>query len=108
MLGRDLVATWLNYLAGNPIDSSTAPEGKDTRYQINAAVDWLQALTPDQTGDGVGDGYLAGMIEPGMTPSMSPSIPASSPYWATGSSIHTALDLYNNTGFGADGAFAAT
>jgi hypothetical protein len=102
-----LVATWLNYLAGNPIDSASMPEGKDTRYQINAAVDWIQALTPDQTGDGVGDGYLAGMTEPLMTPVMSPPVAANSPYWQTGNAIHTALDLYNNTGFGADGAYSA-
>jgi hypothetical protein len=107
ILGRDLVATWLNYLAGNPIDSASMPEGKDTRYQINAAVDWIQALTPDQTGDGVGDGYLAGMTEPLMTPVMSPPVAANSPYWQTGNAIHTALDLYNNTGFGADGAYSA-
>ena len=125
-LGRDLVATWLNVLAGNPIDAAMPPAGMDTRDQINEAIDWLQALTPDQDGDRKGDGYLAGMT--GNEVASSPAIAASSPYWNSGisgatglpapynlntavqypvnagNSIHTALDRYNNTGYGADGA----
>jgi hypothetical protein len=124
-LARSLVASWLNYLAGNPIDTAN-PTDKDTRYQINEAIDWLQALTPDENGDKKGDGALAGLTGSSVN---SPAIAASSTYWNSGISstsglpnpynlnsavnypvdagnaIHTALDKYNNTGFGADGAF---
>ena len=127
ILGRDMVASWLNYLAGNPIDAAMPPAGMDTRDQINEGIQWLQALTPDQNGDGKGDGYLRGMV--GNESSLSPSIATSSSYWSlgiagagglpvpynsntavdypinSGNSIHMALDRYNNSGFGADGAF---
>jgi hypothetical protein len=129
-LGRDVVAAWLNYLAGNPVDTSLVGD-KDTRYQINEAVDWLQALTPGQNGDKKGDGYLLNMDGFEVSNASTPSIPASSAYWKSGipgatglpspyqsntsvlypvdagNAIHTALDRYNNFGFGADGAFPA-
>ncbi len=127
-LGRDLVASWLNYLAGNPIDTAN-PTDKDTRYYINEAIDWLQALTPDQNSNGKGDGYLRSLTGNETPNSQTPIITASSAYWNSGitsasglpspynsntnvlypidagNTIHTALDNYNNTGAGADGAF---
>ncbi|HBL09919.1 MAG TPA: hypothetical protein DD379_00445 [Cyanobacteria bacterium UBA11162] len=127
-LDRSLVASWLNYLAGNPIDTAN-PTDKDVRYYINEAIDWLQALTPDQNSNGKGDGYLHGLTGNETPNSQTPQIPASSAYWNSGitsasglpspynsntnvlypidagNTIHTALDNYNNTGAGADGAF---
>ncbi|HLO85900.1 MAG TPA: SdrD B-like domain-containing protein, partial [Nostocaceae cyanobacterium] len=135
-LGRDLVASWLNYLAGNPIDTAD-PCDKDTKYYISEGINWLQALTPDEPQNSVnqgsgacdnkGDGALN--LLTGSTVS-SPAVTASSIYWTLGVSslsillnpyysgntnvsysieagktIHNALDCYNNTGFGADGAF---
>ena len=129
-LGRDLVASWLNYLAGNPIETALVGD-KDTRYQINEAVDWLKALTRDQNGDKKGDGYLFGMKGDEVDKTFTPSISASSLYWSTGisgasslpdpyklntgvnypvdagNSIHMALDRYNNYGIGANGTFPA-
>jgi uncharacterized repeat protein (TIGR01451 family) len=129
ILDRSLVASWLNYLAGNPIET-TAVGDQDTKYYIKEAIDWLQAVTPDQNGDKKGDGFLSGLSaisEPlGAAPN-SPAIAAKSSYWSTGISspppspyssntgvsygvdagsiIHTALDNYNNLGTGATGAF---
>jgi hypothetical protein len=45
-LGHSLVAGWLNYLAGNPIDTANTTD-QDERYYINEGINWLQALTPD-------------------------------------------------------------
>ncbi|OCQ90549.1 hypothetical protein BCD64_28195 [Nostoc sp. MBR 210] len=56
-LGRSLVASWLNYLAGNPIDTANTSD-KDARYYINEGINWLQAVTPDENGDKKGDGAL--------------------------------------------------
>ncbi len=124
-LGRSLVASWLNYLAGNPIDTAD-PSDMDTRYYIDEATDWLQALTPDENGDLKGDGALDDLV--GSTVN-SPAIPASSEFWNlgvadaeslpnpydlntavnypvdAGNTINGALDDYNNFGTGADGAF---
>ncbi len=121
-LGRDLVASWLNYLAGNPIDTANSTD-KDARYYINEAVDWLQALTPDENGDQKGDGALNQLVNSTVN---SPTVNS---YWNTGitsatglpspynlntaagfsldagNTIHTQLDKYNN-GLGlADGVF---
>ncbi len=56
-LGRSLVAGWLNYLAGNPIDTANTTY-KDELYYINEGINWLQALTPDENGDNKGDGAI--------------------------------------------------
>lgn len=125
-LGRSLAASWLNYLAGNPVDTAAAND-KDARFYIREGVNWLQALTPDENGDSKGDGALNGLV-PGVS---SPKIAASSTFWKnnftaatsrptpyntntnvsflggmdSGNSIHRALDDYNNgLGF-ADGVF---
>jgi hypothetical protein len=121
-LGRSLVASWLNYLAANPIDTANTTD-KDTRFYINEGIDWLQALTPDENGDKKGDGALKQLT--GSTVNS----PLANAYWNSGISsasglpspynsninvlypieagsvINTALDNYNNSGFGADGGF---
>jgi uncharacterized repeat protein (TIGR01451 family) len=121
-LGRSLVATWLNYLAGNPIDTAAVGD-KDVRYQINEGIDWLQALTPDENGDQSGDGALHQMVGSSVTSarvndfwntSFGSASALPNPYKVntaagfpldSGSAINTALDNYNNTGAGATGAF---
>jgi hypothetical protein len=106
-LGRSLVASWLNYLAGNPIASA-----------LEQGIQWLQALTPDENGDNKGDGYIRGLS--GVESAYSPAIASGSTAWnesiltmglpspysgniginATsinaGYAIHTALDYYNS------------
>ena len=117
-LGRSLAASWLNYLAGNPIDTAAAND-KDARFYIREGVNWLQALTPDENGDKKGDGLLSG--------STSPAIARGSTFWTSsfttlptgvyssntnvvftggidsGNSIHSSLDSYNNGRGFADG-----
>ncbi|AFZ28073.1 conserved repeat protein [Cylindrospermum stagnale PCC 7417] len=112
-LGSSLVASWLNYLAGNPIDTANQTD-KDARHYINQGINWLQASTPDENGDHQGDGALNQ-----LTGSVVNSLLANT-YWNlgissasgllsphnsdtnvvdpldAGSVIHTALDNYNN------------
>jgi hypothetical protein len=90
-LDRSLVASWLNYLAGNP-----APN-----QDINNGIAWIQANTPDETGDGIGDGNL-------VLGASTYRVPASDQAWSgtlgvyeglpTGSVINNQLDYYNNFG----------
>jgi hypothetical protein len=101
-LDRSLVASWLNYLAGNPGDVT----------DMDNAIDWLQALTPDETGDGAGDGYIKGLGTTGFDP-LSPAVAASSAAWNSGigsipagSQINYWLDRYNNYGIGSEGQIA--
>lgn len=122
ILGRDLVTSWLNYLAGNSIDTPNSKD-QDARDYINEGIQWLQALTPDQNRDGKGDGYLQGLTGNETSNSRTPQILARSSYWKSGISsasnlpnsyksntdvlypidagisIHTHLDNYNNNIF---------
>ena len=122
ILGRDLVTSWLNYLAGNSIDTPNSKD-QDARDYINEGIHWLQALTPDQNRDGKGDGYLQGLTGNETSNSRTPQILARSSYWKSGISsasnlpnsyksntdvlypidagisIHTHLDNYNNNIF---------
>lgn len=101
-IGRSLNAAWLNYVAGNPVDTATNGD-RDARHWINAGIQWLGTHTPDENGDRFGDGSLTSLA--------SPAIRASSSAWSTpitgGNAIHTSLDRYNN-GLGglADGLFS--
>ncbi|WP_149538045.1 SdrD B-like domain-containing protein [Siccirubricoccus phaeus] len=59
LLGRELVASWLNYLAGNaitdPADSSSIFDARDAMTQ---AIAWLGKYSKDESHDGFGDGSL--------------------------------------------------
>ena len=112
-LGRSLIAGWLNYLAGNPIDTVSTTD-KDARYYIKEGINWLQAVTPDENGDKKGDGALNNMIGSNVNSarvdnlwslgiSSASSLP--SPYNSNtnvlygldaGSVINDNLDKYNN------------
>ncbi|OKH38898.1 hypothetical protein NIES2101_35770 [Calothrix sp. HK-06] len=111
-LGRSLIAGWLNYLAGNPIDTASTTD-KDARYYIKEGINWLQALTPDENGDKKGDGALSNMtgsnVNSPLVNSWSLGISSASslpsPYSSNtnvlfgldaGSVINTNLDNYNN------------
>jgi hypothetical protein len=101
-LGRSLNAAWLNYVAGNPVDTAAVGD-RDARHWINAGIQWLRTHTPDENGDLFGDGSLTSLA--------SPAIKASSSAWSTpitgGNAIHTSLDRYNNGQGGlADGLFS--
>jgi uncharacterized repeat protein (TIGR01451 family) len=83
-LGRSLVAGWLNYLAGNPIDTANTTD-KDARYYINEGINWLQAITPDENGDKKGDGALKSMT------GSSVNSPLADTYWSQGISSASSL-----------------
>jgi hypothetical protein len=58
MLGRDVVATWLNYLAnnqdstGNCIGGVDSGDGTNTPQEfLNAAIDWLQQFAATDNGN---------------------------------------------------------
>ena len=91
-IGRDAVATWLNYLAGNEIGE--APDGTyySPKEAINDAIDYLQtyAGTMNNPGDEIFDCY-----KPSHTAVTNKANPTA---FAAGSPIHNALDEYNNFG----------
>lgn len=80
VLGRDVVATWLNFLAGNPIEDGDAST-TDPRDYIHDAIAWLKLTT----------GGSGNPMDPW-------AVPASSDEWNAGNAIHEALDEYNNFG----------
>ncbi|MBK1986128.1 carboxypeptidase regulatory-like domain-containing protein [Sphaerospermopsis aphanizomenoides BCCUSP55] len=112
-LGRSLVASWLNYLAGNPIDTANTTD-KDARYYISEGINWLQAITPDENADKKGDGAIyqltgSNVSSPTVDTYWSQGISSASslpsPYTSntnvlysidSGSVINTNLDNYNN------------
>jgi uncharacterized repeat protein (TIGR01451 family) len=95
-LARSLVASWLNHLAGNPVDTA-ATNDVDARLLINRGITWLQTYTPDENTpkDGKGDGMLSK-----LSTLSSPYMKASNTAWTTantgGKAINTGLDNYNN------------
>ena len=103
-LGRSLVASWLNYVAGNPVDTARAGD-RDARSWINNGINWLQTNTPDENADLRGDGMLHR-----LSSLSSPAMKASNPAWKAtplgGQLTHTSLDSYNNgNALLADGVF---
>jgi len=84
MVYRDVVATWLNYLAGNEIGTG---EGSAQDW-LDEAIDWLEnTSSPVKSNSAAWKTGVANDFEGegGTT--------------AAGSAIHGALDEYNNTGW---------
>ena len=98
-LGRDVVATWLNYLAGNGIGGEN--DVQSPRHFIDDAVDWLQTF---------GDSNASNLVNPAETfdrySSNHAKVASSSAFWNSpqggiddsASTLHSVLDNYNNTG----------
>ena len=100
-IGRDVVATWLNFLSGNPIGTDHSGDGKySPREAIDDAVDWLQVFAD---GNNNGINFVGGKPE-----LFGPVVKANSAAWKndnaagvgveSGNDIHNALDEYNNFG----------
>jgi len=103
-LARSLVASWLNHVAGNSVDTAAAND-IDARVCINRGITWLQSYTPDENKDRKGDGMLNL-----LSSYASPKMQTNSAYWTTantgGSAINSGLDKYNNgNSLFADGCF---
>ena len=83
VLGRDVIAAWLNFEAGNTTGDPLNPNSPAAK--MNQAIDWLQQYA-DANHDGVADFN-------------GPAIKQNSSAWqGSGSALHTALDDYNNHG----------
>jgi uncharacterized repeat protein (TIGR01451 family) len=117
MLGRDVVATWLNYLAnnqesggGNCIGGVGGATNTPQEY-LNAAIDWLQQFAATDNGANLNQN-LANTYHDGdeqavfqFDPRIAPNTPAWQNPFTIGEDIpvsaaamHAALDGYNNTG----------
>lgn len=119
ILARDMVSTWLNFMASNPVGSVNPADGVNSpKEHLIEAIQWMQLLMPDENGDNIGDGYIKIM----GSAVISPVVPSSSSAWnndvtsqlqiplvyrsntgvtlpvEAGSQTHNALDEYNNFG----------
>ena len=101
ILGRDMVASWLNYLQGSGFGDASDPNSP--HHYLDDGIDWMQIYSGMNAG-GLNESYdqlkLSG-----------PIIKTSSATWNTPVSgidhsaqqVHNALDYYNNTGQTAPG-----
>ncbi len=117
MLGRDVVATWLNYLANNEesigecIGDVDSGDGANTpREYLDAAIDWMQQFA--STGNGNANQNLLNSYHDGNqqeTFAFDARIHPSSGAWQnpflpgedipfSAAEMHSQLDAYNNTG----------
>ncbi len=84
-LGRQAVATWLNYLAGNSINDDEAGLSEtDAEHWMNTAIDWLL-----ENADANNDGNFS---------MNGAKVRAREDAWYFGGQILDALDEYNNFG----------
>ncbi|HEY0630326.1 MAG TPA: hypothetical protein VGD23_13455, partial [Sphingomicrobium sp.] len=96
MLGRDMVATWLNFLAGNNIGD--AADTDSPHHYLDDSIDWMQIYSGNTAG---GTAETFDSLKLG-----GPAIKTSSGIWKdaqagfdhSASQMHSALDYYNNTG----------
>ena len=101
-LGRDVVASWLNYLASNGIGGENDVESP--RHFINDAIDYLQTF--GDANNGLGGNTVNPLENFDRYSSLHNPVKTSSAFWNapqgdidhSGSTMHTALDNYNNTG----------
>jgi protocatechuate 3,4-dioxygenase beta subunit len=96
VLARDAIATWLNFLAGNPIGD---PSDEDSAaYYLDEAVDWLIKYVNDNQSGGNAL-TLDEMRDHNIkTTSNAWQIGTSDDGIESGADIHSALDQYNNDG----------
>ena len=105
-LGRDVVATWLNFLAENPIGD--AADTASPKHFVQDAVNWLQTW-----GGTAGNGAASNLADNVKTETFDTyfaahtAVKTNTPQWNvsqfagdnhSGAQIHSALDYYNNTG----------
>ncbi len=114
MLGRDMVATWLNYLANGGPDGDCIGEATDTgspQYYLNEAIDWMQTfgglngqntnggqdtLTDNATGETFDTFFKGALAVKTNTSQWQSSVDNVAEDSAA--TLHGALDAYNNTG----------
>ncbi|HMS21988.1 hypothetical protein, partial [uncultured Sphingorhabdus sp.] len=107
MLGRDVVATWLNFLAGNNIGDADT-DAKSPQHYIDDAVDWLQTFG-GKNGNGAHNNLADNLktetfdiYDPSHAVVKTNTTQWNSPQFAgdshSASQMHNALDYYNNHG----------
>ncbi|MBA1145253.1 hypothetical protein, partial [Mesorhizobium neociceri] len=104
VLARDTVATWLNFLAGNPIGDATDPNSPH-KY-LDQAIDWLQ-VTNGGTPSSQFEDWGGGSAVKANTAAWNVGLETESSNATTelaGNLIHQELDFYNNTGMTFEGA----
>jgi hypothetical protein len=104
MLGRDMVATWLNFLALNPIGNDA--DASSPKHFLNDAIDWMQTFgdkdAPNTFVSESFDSYAATNAPGGGHA----AVKTSSTLWNSNivdgdhsaAELHTGLDNYNNSG----------
>lgn len=108
MLGRDLVATWLNYLEGNAIGDGSAGTA---RHDIDDAIKWLEYTQAKPGASGSSADFHILSVADDLTSGS--AVKTSSAMWSSpvanvpllgqaidlsASQLHTDLDHYNNFG----------
>ncbi|HKV00110.1 MAG TPA: hypothetical protein VJR58_32735, partial [Vineibacter sp.] len=110
VLARDAVASWLNYLAGNPIGTVDPNDGAySPREALNDAIDWLQVTTGGNNTSTFGSWPGGGAVVKQNSASWNTGLEAEAARAGVepgGNYIHQQLDEYNNTG-SIDGKFYA-
>ena len=97
-MGRDAVATWLNYLAGNPIgDDDAGDDAYSPREALDDAIAWLKQYA-DSGNNGIGFANNKPQFEGSNIKSNSAAWQQDGATFESGSEIHNALDEYNNFG----------
>jgi hypothetical protein len=116
MLGRDVVATWLNYLAngGSEGDTScidrpgTSDDAFSPQHYLSDAINWLQTyagVNGNGNASDLGDNHRTESFD--VFSLLATAVKTNSSYWQTAvtnvadhsaSNMHGALDAYNNTG----------
>ncbi len=108
VLGRDVIATWLNYLAGNGTGAANDPTSP--HHLIDDAVLWFKDVTADHSADLTVAELATGAISTNSALWKSPIVanPPSLPYAVDhpAATLHTWLDAYNNTGMIAGKTYA--
>ncbi|MBS0474996.1 MAG: hypothetical protein JSR28_07585, partial [Proteobacteria bacterium] len=103
ILGRDLIASWLNFIEGNAIDApGTADDSHNPQHFIQDAINYLQTYAGSDSDSPATDTFDVFKFDGHKVTK------TSSTYWNTplgvggdahtGGAIHSALDTYNNTG----------
>lgn len=105
VLARDTVATWLNYLAGNPIGDASTDPNSPQKY-LDQAIDWLQVTnggTSSSHFEAWGGGIAVKASSAAWNVGLEDENATAGPELA-GNLIHQELDFYNNTGMTFEGA----
>ena len=103
MHGRDVVATWLNYLEGNGIGDGSVGTA---RHEVDDAIKWLEFTQANKGANSTTADFHTLSVAGDLTTAT--AVSTSSPTWnvpllgqgidLSASALHSGLDHYNNFG----------